>query len=119
MDTPSDKNLIEKAESEIAQDSEGALDMLCLLLATPEKFDDKTEWSFCLGCAFALMQEQICLKNSSELRYDEIGELMMDEAVKDLLSKFNAKEKAGIYCFLKGALKPLDLSTIEAIAGKI
>jgi hypothetical protein len=119
MNEPNDENLIEKVEGEISRDSEAALDMLCLLLATPKKFDDITEWSFCLGRVFALMQEQICLKDSPELRYDEIGELVIDETIKDLLSKFNAKEKASIYCFLKGALKPLDLSTIEAIAGKI
>ena len=119
MDAPSDEDLIQKAKSEILQDSEAALDMLCLLLATTKKFEDRYEWSFVLGRAFALMQEQANLKNSSKLRYDEVGELMIDETIKDLLGGFDAKQKANIYAFLKGALKPFDLSTIEAIAGKI
>ena len=114
-----DENLIERVGSEISQDSEAALDMLCLLLATPKKFKDRFEWSFVLGRLFVLMQEEMCLKNSSELHYDEAAELVTDTAIQDLLSKFDAREKANIYGFLKGASTPLRLDTIEAIAGKV
>jgi hypothetical protein len=119
MENLTDDKILEKAGSGISQDSETALDMLCLLLATPKKFKDRFEWSFVLGRLFVLMQEQICLKNSSALHYDEAAELITDAAIQDLLSKYDAREKANIYGFLKGASTPLRLDTIEAIAGRI
>ena len=114
-----DEILLEKVRSEISQDSETALRILCLLLATPKKFKDNFEWCFCLGKLFSLMQEgQATLRESSRLLYDEAGDAIIDERIKRELEKFSVRERSGIAAFLIGASKPLTLDKIEAIAGK-
>ena len=118
MEKSKDERLIEKATSEISQDSETAFAMLCLLIASPEKFKDHCEWSICLGQLFILVTDGI-LKKSAELRYDEVGEIVADEEIRHLLTKFSIAEKNAIALFLKGASRPLTLDKIEAIAGKI
>jgi hypothetical protein len=55
---------------------------------------------------------------SPDLRYDEIGELMVDEKIREKLGKFDVREKTNFVAFLEGASKPMGLDVVEAIAGK-
>jgi hypothetical protein len=119
MIKPGDEVLIEKVTGEISQDSEAAIMILCILLASPEKFKDLFEYSYCFGKLFALVMDNHFGKISPKLSYDEAGETIIDERIEREIENFSAKEKSNIAAFLLGASKPLNLSTIEAIAGKL
>jgi hypothetical protein len=114
-----DKNLIEQAKKEISEDHATAIVNLCMLMANPKKFKDLLEYGYFLGGLFALVADSQLAKTRPELRYDEIGELTVDERIKVELAKFDVKEKTAIAAFLSCASKPLSLDKVEAFAGKL
>lgn len=118
MSEPKEEKLIERLKTEIVEDNEQAINMLCLLLSCTKKFQDKIEWGFFLGKLFSVILEGALLKDCQKLLYDEAGEAITDYKIEEILKKFSIREKVAIWAFLDGASKPLSLDKIEELAGR-